>query len=84
MSSDTIGTQPMGNAMWLLMDAIDKHPEEMVIEAVKLAKDLVTDWKQYDWDDDDEVDQVMIIYAGNDIRQLSRGIYIVNGKKIVK
>ena len=42
----------------------DKHPEEMVVEAVKLAKDLVTDWKQYDWNGDDEVDQVMIIYAG--------------------
>ena len=42
----------------------DKHPEEMVVEAVNLAKDLVTDWKQYDWNDDDEVDQVMIIYAG--------------------
>lgn len=42
----------------------DKHPEEMVVEAIKLAKDLVADWKQYDWDDDDEVDQVMIVYAG--------------------
>ena len=42
----------------------DMHPEEMVVEAVKLAKDLVTDWKQYDWNDDDEVDQVMIVYAG--------------------
>ena len=42
----------------------DKHPEEMVVEAITLAKDLVTDWKQYDWDNDDEVDQVMIIFAG--------------------
>lgn len=42
----------------------DKHPEEMVVEAVNLAKTLVTDWKQYDWDDDGEVDQVMIVYAG--------------------
>ena len=42
----------------------DKHPEEMVVEAIKLAKDFVADWKQYDWDDDDEVDQVMIVYAG--------------------
>ena len=45
-------------------DGNDTHPEEMVVEAVKLAKDLVTDWKQYDWNGDDEVDQVMIIYAG--------------------
>ena len=42
----------------------DMHPEEMVVEAITLAKDLVTDWKQYDWDDDNEVDQVMIVYAG--------------------
>ena len=45
-------------------DGNDKRPEEMVAEAVKLAKDMVTDWKQYDWDDDKEADQVMIIYAG--------------------
>ena len=42
----------------------DSHPEEMVVEAVKLAKAQVTNWKQYDWDNDGEVDQVMIIYAG--------------------
>ena len=42
----------------------DMHPEEMVSEAVTLAKNLVSDWSQYDWDSDGEVDQVMIIYAG--------------------
>jgi M6 family metalloprotease-like protein len=42
----------------------DKYPEEMVEEAVKLAKNKVTDWKQYDWDSDGMVDQVMIIFAG--------------------
>lgn len=42
----------------------DKHPEEMVVEAVKLAQDQVSNWNQYDWDGDGEVDQVMIIYAG--------------------
>ena len=45
-------------------DGNDMHPEEMVVEAITLAKELVTDWKQYDWNDDNEVDQVMIIYAG--------------------
>lgn len=47
-------------------DGNDKHAEEMVVEAVTLAKSqgLVTNWKQYDWDNDGEVDQVMIIYAG--------------------
>ena len=42
----------------------DTRAEEMVVEAVKLAKDQVTNWSQYDWDGDGEVDQVMIIYAG--------------------
>ena len=43
----------------------DMHAEEMVMEAVKLAKSQVSDWKQYDWDNDDYVDQVMIIFAGS-------------------
>ena len=42
----------------------DEHAPDMVVEAIKLAKDQVTNWKQYDWDRDGEVDQVMIIYAG--------------------
>lgn len=42
----------------------DTRAEEMVVEAVKLAKDQVTNCSQYDWDGDGEVDQVMIIYAG--------------------
>ena len=42
----------------------DMHAEEMVVEAVTLAKNMVSDWSQYDWDGDGEVDQVMIIYAG--------------------
>lgn len=45
-------------------DGNDKRAEDLVIEAVKLAKDLVEDWRKYDWDDDGEVDQVMIVYAG--------------------
>ena len=42
----------------------DEHPGEMVCEAVKLAKSEVTNWKQYDWDNDGEVDQVYVVYAG--------------------
>ena len=41
----------------------DLHPAEMVIEACKMANDDV-DFSKYDWDGDDEVDQVFIIYAG--------------------
>ena len=41
----------------------DKHPGEMVIEAVNQAKSFVEDWHQYDWDGDGKVDQVFIIYA---------------------
>ena len=42
----------------------DKHPEEMIHEAVELVKDRVSDWKQYDWDDDGYIDQVYVVYAG--------------------
>lgn len=42
----------------------DKHPGEMVCEAVKLAKDLTGDWSPYDWDGDGYVDQVYLVYAG--------------------
>ena len=37
----------------------------MVEDAVNLAKDQVTDWKQYDWDGDGLVEEVFVIYAGH-------------------
>lgn len=45
-------------------DDADKHPAEMVIECIKLA-DSQVNYKDYDWDDDGEVDQVFVIYAGS-------------------
>ena len=42
----------------------DAHAADMVIEAVNQVKDQVTDWHQYDWDDDGEVEQVFLVYAG--------------------
>jgi M6 family metalloprotease-like protein len=41
----------------------DKHPDEMIIEAVKAA-DSEVNFKDYDWDGDGEVDQVFVLYAG--------------------
>ena len=41
----------------------DKHPAEMIGEACQLADSLV-DFKNYDWDGDGEVDQVLIVFAG--------------------
>lgn len=41
----------------------DKHPAEMVIEALKLV-DSQVNFADYDWDDDGEVDQVYVVYAG--------------------
>ena len=41
----------------------DKHPAEMVIEALQLA-DPDVDYSNYDWDNDGEVDQVYVVYAG--------------------
>ena len=44
-------------------DGNDEHPAEMVIEALGLVNNAV-DFSKYDWDEDDEVDQVYVIYAG--------------------
>jgi M6 family metalloprotease-like protein len=41
----------------------DQHPASMVIEACKAANNEV-DFADYDWDGDQEVDQVYVIYAG--------------------
>lgn len=42
----------------------DGKPYELIIEAVNAAKNDVN-FKNYDWDDDGEVDQVYVIYAGH-------------------
>ena len=41
----------------------DMHPAEMVIEALKLA-DPQVNFANYDWDGDNVVDQVYVVYAG--------------------
>ena len=46
------------------VDNADAHAGSMVIEAVNLAKSSISNWRQYDWDNDGYVDQVMVIYAG--------------------
>lgn len=43
---------------------MDKYAGQMVCEAVTKAKDQVSNWKQYDWDNDGYVDQVYVVYAG--------------------
>ena len=43
----------------------DAHVCEMVIEAVNQVKDMPTDWHEYDWDGNGEVDHVYVIFAGN-------------------
>ena len=42
----------------------DMYAGEMVCEAVKLAKEQISDWTPYDWDNDGNVDQVYVVYAG--------------------
>ncbi len=65
---DVVGpvTLPKGVAYYGANDSDDndKHPGEMVSTAIGLAKSLVSDWGQYDWDNDGEVDQIYLIYAG--------------------
>lgn len=41
----------------------DMYPDELIVEAVNAA-DASVDFKDYDWDNDGEVDQVFILYAG--------------------
>ncbi len=41
----------------------DKHPAEMVIEALKKA-DSTVNYADYDWNGDGEVEQVYVVYAG--------------------
>ena len=45
-------------------DDNDMYPGELVVEAVNLAKQQITDWTPYDWDGDGYVDQVYVVYAG--------------------
>ena len=43
----------------------DKHADELVVEACKLAHDnFGVDFSQYDWNNDGYVDWVVILYAG--------------------
>ena len=42
----------------------DQHADSLVIEGC-LALDGEVDFKDYDWDDDGEVEHVVVIYAGN-------------------
>lgn len=42
----------------------DQAPFELIIEAVNAANGEVN-FKDYDWDDDGEVDQVYVVYAGH-------------------
>ncbi len=44
-------------------DKTDSHPAEMVAEACKLTEADIN-FSDYDWDEDGEVDQVYVIYAG--------------------
>ena len=41
----------------------DKYPATMIIEACRLADPMVN-FADYDWDGDNEVDQVFVVYAG--------------------
>lgn len=52
------------NKDWGNGNAFDQNPVELIIEAVKSANNEVN-YKDYDWDDDGEVDQVYVIYAGH-------------------
>lgn len=64
---DVIGPLPLPNTRSYYGTApnsqLDDRAAEMVIEALKIA-DPQVNYADYDWDGDDEVDQVYVIYAG--------------------
>lgn len=68
LTFDVVGPVTVSNTMDYYgknnSDDEDMHPGEMVCEAVRLAEAAGTDFTQYDWDNDGEVDQVFVIYAG--------------------
>ena len=48
-------------------EGYDQHPDELIVEAVTAAHndaDAALNFQDYDWDNDGEVDQVFIVYAG--------------------
>ena len=53
----------------------DKYPATMVAEAVQMI-DGETDFSQYDWDGDGEVEQIFIIHSGHDEAQSRTNIDI--------
>lgn len=60
---------PNGYAAYGKNDASGRDQAElvypMVEQAVNLAKPLVSDWRQYDWDGDGLVEEVFVLYAGH-------------------
>lgn len=66
---DVVGPYTMSNNMSYYgknlngKEGNDQHPASMVIEACKAA-DSEVNFADYDWDGDQEVDQVYVIYAG--------------------
>ena len=66
---DVVGPYTMSNSMSYYgknlngKEGNDQHPASMVIEACKAANSEVN-FADYDWDGDQEVDQVYVIYAG--------------------
>ncbi len=73
----------------------DARAEDLIAEAVEMASTVV-DYSNYDWDDDGEVDQVFVIYAGyaeaqgassetiwpHEYTLRSKGLFVYNGKRV--
>lgn len=67
LTFDVVGPVTLSNQMsyYGRNDAggADMRPEYMIVEACRLVQDQV-DFSDYDWDDDGEVDQVVVLYNG--------------------
>ena len=65
---DVVGPYTVSNTMSYYgkndANGEDMRPATMVSEAIRMAAADGVDYSQYDWDNDGEVDQVFVIYAG--------------------
>ncbi len=64
---DVYGPVTVSNSMRYYgknISGYDQYPGILVAEACDLADKLGADFSKYDWDDDGEVDQVVVVYAG--------------------
>ena len=52
------------HAVYRSTDYDDSNAALLIIDLVNSLKDIITDWAPYDWDNDGNIDQLFVLYAG--------------------